>query len=395
MSSLAPPLAVTPKPRKYPGTAEGAQQLRAFLQAKDAAGPKSIKQADDLLLDEKTCKLGKRYRLTAAALSQLCSMLCPGFGQVVCDVAGIRRAGKSGEPGVYSTREAAKLFNAMVRFRGARLKGNELILDRRSRTVEGVVGPEYQFFSNMEFWNQVQEFLASSGVRTVFHGAIYRNRRLSIRYKFRQPAFTIATKLGKREPFYGGWHFSNSEVGDCAVHMAAILLRGWSSSVTLVHMPDIRKLVHRGARAGFYDKLGTSFETLSTKSGVPSTFKSQVEQLASIPLGLGGSPKSHEKKVKALKTRLARSKLGPRLANEIVQHVLFCGSYKADAVRRDSDTPASFAELQQATNTEVFEARTAFDLFNALGIRAKYEKPERQELAEQLAYKVLVGQFTL
>ena len=42
---------------------------------------------------------------------------------------------------------------------------------------------------------------------------------------------------------------------------------------------------------------------------------------------------------------------------------------------------------------EVYEGRTVYDLFNALAVCAKKERLEHQELAEQLAYKVLKKQF--
>lgn len=369
--------------------------LQSFLRAKNAAGPVAIKQPSDVLLDEKTCRLGGQYRFTTAALSQVCSVLCPGFGQVLYDIAGIRRSAREGLPVRYSPREAVRCFNAMVRFRGDRLVNSELILDRRNRTVEGFVGPDYQFFANLDFWNRVQQFLSTVEGHAFFSGATYQNRRLSLRYRFRDPAFTIQAKGGKREPFYGGWHFSNSEVGDCAVHMSAILLRKWGNSTTLVPLPDVKKLVHRGSRTSFTDKLESMFKTLSGKSGIARSLKGPVEQLVETSLGLGGLPKSHQRQVKVLKAKLVRGKLGPRLADAVIEHVLFCGSYKVDVIRKEHASPASFEELERAVDTEVFEARTVFDLFNALGVRAKHIRPERQELAEQLAYRILTGQFTL
>lgn len=42
---------------------------------------------------------------------------------------------------------------------------------------------------------------------------------------------------------------------------------------------------------------------------------------------------------------------------------------------------------------EVYEGRTVYDLFNALAVCAKKERLEHQELAEQLAYKVLKKQL--
>lgn len=388
-------LAATPQPKRYPGTADGARALRAFLQDKNEAGPSPIRQPDDVSLNVKTCRLQGEYRLTTAALSQLCSMLCPGFGQVMFDVSGLRRAEREDSPHRYSPREAARLFNLMVRFRGEKLVGNELILDRRAKTVEGVVGPEYQYYSNVEFWERVQEFLASDSPPTLFQGAVYRNRRLTLRYRFKEPALTLAVRGGAREPFYGGWHFSNSEVGDCAVHMVPTLYRKWSSSTALLVLSDLKMVVHRGARSGFTGKLGKMLEVLRDKTGLAGTLKQPLERLIETPLGLGGSAQAHQRRVRALKAKLVRGKLGPRFAKQVLMHVLLQGSYKADALPEHADGPLSFEEMQRITDMEVFEARTAFDLYNALGIRAKYEPPERQERAEQLAYRILVGQFTL
>jgi len=49
--------------------------------------------------------------------------------------------------------------------------------------------------------------------------------------------------------------------------------------------------------------------------------------------------------------------------------------------------------IQRGTFMEVYEGRTVYDLFNALAVCAKKERLEHQELAEQLAYKVLKKQF--
>jgi hypothetical protein len=370
--------------------------LRKFLLAKNNTVPVAISALTDLLLDEKTLKLQGHYRLTTSALSQICSVLCPGFGQVLFDVAGLRRK-KSGSIYRVSVVKAARDYNSMVSFRFRQFHKHELIIDRRSRTVEGIVGPEYQFYSNMEFFQRVHEFLAQCGRPVAFQAAVYSNRRLSLRYRIKDAAFTVTTKGSTREPFYGGWHFSNSEIGDCAVHMTSLLLRSWTSSAAIVPVKGVSKLVHRGKRSSFSRKLNSMFARLGESADFACDLEDRINHLKESPLGLGGHVEEHKRRLQVLLSRLAKGKLPQRLADKVVNHVLFRGSYKADSLRAEDneDGGATYDELQSATRMTAFRARTVYDLYNALTICARDQRPERQELAEQLAYQILVGRFHL
>lgn len=393
-------IAVSPVAKLFSGTADGVSRLVRFLKERDTTRPKLITNARDLMLDANTGMLQRQYRLTTPALSQVCSLLCPGLGQVIYDVSGLHRTKREGKASIHSLKRAIRIYNDMIRFRGSWLERHELILDYGTHTVEGVVGPEYHYYSNFEFWEQVQEFLADNEQEVEFHGAVYRNRRLSIRYRFCKPAFLIdVVGTKKKEPFYGGWHFTNSEIGDCAVHATSLLLRRWSNSVALIPLPGDQharqKLVHRGNRKRFMAKLNDMFGRLHERTGFAETLKPRVLELRDKSLGLGGSAKSHQRRIKALINKLVKGKLSPRQAKETIRHVLFHGSYRADSVRDAGTGPVSYDELCRSTHMDVFGARTAFDLFNALGVQAREERPERQELAEHLAYKLLVGSFVL
>jgi hypothetical protein len=260
-------------------------------------------------------------------------------------------------------------------------------MDPRNHRVEGVVGPRYKFFSNYELLEACNDFVATLDPPATFHEAALAGRRLLLRYKSPRSLCAVPTPYGKMEPFYPGFHFSNSEIGDSSVRTAFALIRQWSGAAAIHHLG---RVVHvKGGDFGpKLTQMYQAFRSLAEAELSSVPFESRIAELKKQSLYFGGGCKNHEKRVQALMTRLSRGRFTKQAARRAVNHVLVHGSYGADKVENGagSTDPAVLEALQ---------GRTAFDLFNALSGCNRRLLPEQQEIAEELAYKLFTNRFKL
>ena len=107
----------------------------------------------------------------ATALQQLCRALSPGFSQFMFDLTGLRRTA-GGLDGDYKPKFAIEILNRLINYRfDSRLLGQGFILDRRNNRVEGLVGPRYEFYSNLEMLERCDEFAVKSDRPAKFFSA--------------------------------------------------------------------------------------------------------------------------------------------------------------------------------------------------------------------------------
>lgn len=367
----------------------GLPELTERLEAQDSTEPVEIRQPEDVFLSSEG-RVQRVFQFTTIGLSQLCSSLAPGLAHYVADVAGLRaRETDRGSPELFSPMTAIKAVNAAIRLRfHDRLMGHGLIVDGRNRRVEGVVGPRYRFFSNLELLGVCNEFVARLDPPARFYEAALAGRRLLLRYKSPRPLFSLDTPHDRKEPFYQGWHFSNSEIGDCSVRTAFVLVRQWARAMAIRHTG---RVVHiKGDNFG--PKLDVLFREFRQISEEESTtdFAERLIALRQEFLGFGGNNKEHGKRLQAIVTRLSRGRFSKQDAKKAVGYALTNGSYRTERLAAGKRVDLLDPDLFGA-----FRRRTAFDLYNALTLCSRKNLPEQQEIAEELAYRLLTDQFKL
>lgn len=369
--------------------APGLSELTEWLRSQDSTEPVEIRRPEDVFLDS-TGRVQRTFQFTTVGLSQLCSSLSSGLAQYVADVAGLRmREEDKNSPKLFSSMTAIKAINAAIRLRfRERLAGHGLIVDSRNRRVEGVVGPRYRFFSNLELVEACNEFVARLDPPAQFYEAALAGRRLLLRYRSPRRLFGLDTPHDRQEPFYRGWHFSNSEIGDCSVRTAFALVRQWSRTMSIRHTG---RVVHiKGDNFGA--KLGVLFQEFRRVADEESTidFAERLTTLRGEFLGLGGGIKEHGKRLQAITTKLSRGRFSKQDTKKAISYALINGSYRTDRLAAGRQM-----SLLDPNLFDTFRRRTAFDLYNALAFCSRKSLPDQQEIAEELAYRLLTDQLKL
>ena len=332
----------------------------------------------DVMLNSRAEVLG-RYKLTTSALSQLCSRLAPGASQLVSDVSGLRISGDGKQLDVSL---GIRIVNDLIRLRFEQVDGFGLIIDRERATVEGLVGRKYQFFPNKELYDRVNQFLDESDISTSFCEAVLAGRRMLLRYCNNDPLFEIPHEKRTNEPFFGGYHFDNSESGHCSVRASTMVVRQWCDNKAIGSFLEGGKMSHvRGKK--FELRLQALFDKVSRKVEEITNLKDNVLFLMDQNLGLGGSEQSHEFRVESLVKQLNRKGLTKEFSGVVINRLLTFGSYRSDAIQ------------QGRRPYDLYETRNSYDLFNALTHEAKSRPIDIREQVEQLAYQMLLRQFEI
>lgn len=374
-----PELAVQEQLRRYSalGQGEGYEELVAELRRSAASTQRRpIAHVTQVMLGADGRTLAG-FRYSANALRQLCRLLGRGFSQTVFDLGAVVPSDSPPDDGPYDPILMIGLVNDVIRLRfEQRLRNYELIVDVQEQRIDGLVGTRYAYLSNLQFAERVRAALGSADVK--FHEAMLAGRRLLLRYRTRQHLFSI--EADQAEPFYGGFHFGNSEVGDCSVKTAVLLIRQRADAKATSDFSGSGRLMHiRGPQ--FSDRLGEQLAAVTRRSGEPATLKPRLEALRKRRLDLGGGPEEALKRATALAKRLQQWGLHRSLAKRVAARVQALGS-------------ALVEDARNASRSGMAE-RTQWDLFNAMTFVAKRQHPDAQERLEQLAYQLLIGKKTL
>lgn len=375
-------IAVDPVSRKF-NVKKDASAEEAFREAlaQDFSSTETVyvSRPRDVMLNSRAEVLG-RYKLTTSALSQLCSRLAPGASQLVADVSGLRSSHRDVQQ--LDVGLAIRVVNDLVRLRFENVDGFGLIIDRERGAIEGLVGRKYQFFPNKDLYDRVNQFLDESDIATSFCEAVLAGRRLMLRYCNDDPLFEIPHERRTNEPFFGGFHFDNSESGDCSVRASTMIVRQWCDNKSIGSFLEGGKISHvRGKK--FQIRLQSLFDKVRRKVEEVTDLKDNVLFLMDQSLGLGGLEESHELRVDRLVKQLNRKGLTKEFAGTVIDRLLTFGSYRSDAVQ------------QGRRPYDLYETRNAYDLFNALTHEAKGRPIDTREHVEQLAYQMLLRQFEI
>lgn len=340
----------------------------------------AITKPEDIYFDS-TARLQGRYKLSAGSLANLCSRLLPGLAQTINNLAGSKLTDEQlAASSSHNPTMAVKWLNEVIRLRFNRVKGYSLIVDSYKKVVEGFVGRKYAYLSNLDLYNKATEFVSTAKRPAQFCEAVLQGRRLMLRYKDTEPLFAIEKATGVLEPFYGGFHFANSESGDCSIKASSVLIREWGNTKAVSDFADGSKIAHVKGRQ-FDLKFTDLLDRLKFKSEEIVSHKNSIQRLMRTSLHLGKTPEAHSKAIKLLERRLIGKGLPYDFVQSTIRHLLVHGSYKNDTISSDQEPMT------------VFERRNLFDLYNALGHRAKFLEVDEQELAEQVAFKLLTNKF--
>lgn len=324
-----------------------------------------------------------RYQMTTVALSQLCSLLAPGFSQTVYSLSGLRMCSEDAKDERCDNAMAIKLFNELVTFRFSRVSGFQLVVDRNTNKVEGLIGRKYNYFSNLETYQRVKSFVSKHKTAPAgFTEGILYGRRMVLRFCSLKPIFEITERRRTGEPFFGGYQFENTEVGNCALRGSTVLIRQWCDNKAVAPFLDRNRVRHVRGPA-FERRVEEMLDRLDLRTGEATRFRERVLALMDTNLDLGKEKDKHNERFGSIFEKLVKRRISKGLANRVLKRMLVAGSYRADAFKPDDDP------------MELYAKRTAYDLFNALTAEAKSEALDERIEAEQLAYALLMGRFQL
>lgn len=325
--------------------------------------------------------LGATYRLSTAALSQICSRLAPGLSQALCSIAGAD-ADKSGSGHKYDPRLAVDTWNSVLKLRFSRLDGYSIVVDHDRRLVEGLVGRRYEYMPNWDLYNRAKNFAEQAEHSAEFCEAALYGRKLSVRFRGNNPLFEIPNERRTNEPFFGGYHFANSETGDCSIRASTLVIRQICDNKALSEFADGGRMPHiSGGR--FERRFAQLVARVAARAKESTGLKPQIIKLMDANLGLGVDFPEHKARMKLIERQLRRQGLPAEVLQSSLAVMLKHGSYRADALTATRN------------QMETYATRTEYDLFNAITHVAKSCSADAQESAEQVAYRLLTGKFGL
>ncbi len=374
-----PPLAHNPIERYFNANSEKAneQHLKAILTDHVTYTEiEHIKSVADIAIGYDR-KVRKSFALTTVALGQLCSALAPGLSQTIFSLAGLRGGSRHDNATVAV---AIDIFNDVAKHRFYRLKDSRLVLNRRTNRIEGVIGPRYKFFSNKQLADRVENYVTTHKLAPAsFNEAVLVGRRLILRYKSDDPVFELPYNRVNAEPFFSGYQFENTEVGDCSVRGSTILVRQFCDNKAVAPTLDKNRVSHIKN-----DKFNRKFELMLTRLDVKveeaTKFKQNVLTMLKTGLNIGSTPQQHTEGCEYIVNKLIRRGLNRHAAAAVINTTVIKGSYRNSSVDR-----------QGRPLLEVAASRSVYDLFNAITFEAKRcDVMQRLEM-EQLGYNMLSG----
>lgn len=371
-----PQLYVRPEHRQFSRDREPALEA-ALRELVECTLVRDVDRARDLELGLDGVLLGG-YRFTSLALKQVCALACPGLYQAITDLAGCGR-GPDAERSDYSFQEAVRIFNRVmaVRFEGRFAARIRLLVNLRTKLIDGVLGPRYVLVDNAEIYERARA-AASEGARPmVFHQATLTGRRLQLRFVEPGPLFQLPG--APPEVFQAGMHFANSEVGgESSVRAAILLVRARGGGAAMGSYLGGRR-VHTGK--DFVARLGTLFAAAAAVEFDPARLRGRMEQLRQQPLGLDADPDRRRDRLRTLGAILHEHHIGRTIAHRALLQCVHSG--------------AAPVEPPYPAGEQMVRSRTVYDLYCALTSSGQVLYATAQEAIEQVAYAILSGRVRI
>jgi len=297
------------------------------------------------------------YTLTRWAFDQTCRLACPGLNKVAVSLAET------------DYDEALATYNRVLSLRfDNKLYAHKMLVDNGRRTVEGVVGADYQWVSN----NRLAEMLAGVAREgTKFLTAVVAGRWLLVRTVHTTPL------VAGYDGWHLGWHTSSHDAGGASVKVAALLVRSVDRCSLLI--PPTRGRVRHSGNT-FEARLSGAFDRAA--DGVKTADQYAVAFAARERPLL--TKRSHGlERLTALAERLVAAGMPRLLALRAVRECALRGRASQPVAQSVATmAPSSWARL------------TELDLVVALSRVAKPLSVPLREKVERLAYAMLMGEFS-
>jgi len=314
-------------------------------------------------------------RMTTTAMGQLCSLLAPGLSLVVKDLI-------SDEEGA-DTRLAIKTLNELTHLRfKQKLADRRIVIDTVGRRIDGIVGPKYVQLPNSELYRRSKQFVCRHN-KAEFHEAVVSGRRIMVQYRSADPIIELEDDSQEPDTYFGGYHFSNSEVGECAVRAAALIVRKVCSNGAVGTVKEGGRLAHVRL-SNFEERFEALLDYVRKKSQEPSLLAARMGVLKKTTLDIGGSNGEHVARCKHIIRRLRKAGLPKKFASRVMSRTILCSA---------NDVGPMHSYLGVRPKMTDVRGRNLYDLFNAITFEAKKLPVSLRESAEQLAYLILVGRF--
>jgi hypothetical protein len=328
---------------------------------------------NDLLLTEQGTTVNG-FRYSDVALAQAGTYLAPGLTQSIYDISGQFRNPKVDKK-FYSGELAVDVFNRLIKLRyDKQLCGLQLIKNVKTKTIDGLAGAKYRYMANSDFLDRAA--LPLKRLSAKFHLAFLYGRQLVIRHMLPSTTYNIAG-----EEYSAGLHFANAEIGGQSIRAAIMLIRNITGDSALGAFTGSAggRVAHKGR--DFEKKLHSLLDGMLRKLPPKKDVEEGGRLLDSNKLLLD---KDTAKRSRQLTTAMARKKLSMNFAKKVVS---------STAARGKDQT--SFVDALPGEMTDVLASRSSYDLFTSLIREARTLPIDQREVAEQFAYSLLTGKYTI
>ncbi len=186
------------------------EDLQRQLRVQNTTAPVPIRRVEDVLLfADGTTARGLQF--TTDGFSGICQRLLPTLFGTLGFLVGLPEATKKYPDRNADPELAISIYNEIVRqYFDSVLVGHRLIIDPNRSTIDGIVGPRYEFLGNQDWFQECQSFVhRCAGENAEFLGASLAGRRLLTRYVIKERWFQTAAEDGTRNDYRRGWSFSN------------------------------------------------------------------------------------------------------------------------------------------------------------------------------------------
>ena len=221
----------------FTGDSGWSKLLEAVKLHKETTRLVPITKFQDVVLEDNGL-LQKRYKFTRYALTKYCRQLVHGLSQ-----AAVRIIDEE-DSGPQDMQALIDVINRLARVRARRrLEGWRWIVDERQKKVLGLISARFKLTYSSDLLDNIHAYILQQN-QLGFLDAVISHRKLSLRFVGRKPAFTLPIR-DRQDPFFSGFYFTNSEVGDGAIGASPLIWRQWSKAAAVHPQEDAsRKLRH-------------------------------------------------------------------------------------------------------------------------------------------------------
>lgn len=350
------------------------EECKSFLEARVADTERlPVVDPRQLLMtaDGRLAELG--YRFNAIGFAAVANALMSGLVGVFNDLSGEarNRFTASSESGELAA--AVSIYNTALRSRFEVMKERTLLVDHRSRTIEGCLGIEHKLLDNAVFFNTIAEELEAAQPTAEFYRAEIIGRELRVYYidprSRRTDLYT-----DPRHTFAAGWYFSNREDAGLAMRATNCLFTKFGPAVD----GRSRHTNLRHVGADFFGRATVLIRKAANSALDMATVGKAISRLNSIPLNFSEDRALFNAAQSQWMNYLSQFKVGREFAKHIARNAAVIG---ADLSPR--------SPLDVYTN-EILTNRTMYDLFCATLRYSKNQYHTVRDLLQSAAMQMLL-----